>query len=266
MHLFSTKALGLKEFFDDKTPPYAILSHTWGPDAEELTFQDIKQGKIEKPGIGTVNLRGCLKQAQADGLAYLWNDTFCIDMSNLVQLSEAIRSMFRWYSRASVCYVYLGDVTADDARSPRSNFGASRWFTRGWTLQELLAPREVRFFNAEWKLLGTRSSLCSLIERATGFPRQILLGITPLRVASVAQRMSGAARRETRRAEDRAYSLLGLFDVSVPVIYGEGGEQAFWRLQDQIMRTTRDDSILAWASILKNRRCQMNACPGGYWL
>jgi len=246
MHLFNIKTMHLEEFFDDKAPPYAILSHTWGPDEEELTFQDIKSGKVNKPGEGSVKLHGCLSKSKDDGLDYFWNDTFCIDKTNLVELSEAIRSMFRWYQRATVCYVYLRDFKAKDARSPDADFGACRWFTRGWTLQELLAPKEVRFYNSRWKTLGTRGNLRSLIERATGIPRQFLLGITPLRAASVAQRMSWAARRETRRAEDRAYSLLGLFDVSVPVIYGEGGEQAFWRLQDQIMRTTRDDSILAW--------------------
>jgi len=259
MHLFNCKTRSLDHFFDDNAPPFAILSHTWGPDAEELSFQDMKRGDIGKPGIGSIKFQGCLEQAQADGLTHFWNDTFCIDKTNLVELAEAIQSMFRWYQRARMCYVYLADVKTDDARGPDSNFGASRWFTRGWTLQELLAPREVRFYNADWKLLGTRNSLCALIERATGIPRLFLLGITPLRAASVAQRMSWAARRETRREEDRAYSLLGIFDVSVPVIYGEGGEQAFWRLQDQIMRTTRDDSILAWGI---NNLAEHGEAPG----
>ena len=248
MRLFNVSKQELEDFDDDKAPPYAILSHTWGPDEEELTYQEVKSGGPYKGGQGFRKLAGCIRQTEADGLGWFWNDTFCIDKTNLVELSEAISSMFRWYKRAVVCYVYLFDIQSKNVRTEGSGsgFSQSRWFTRGWTLQELLAPKEVRFYNYHWEALGTRGSLCGLIERATGIPRQFLLGITPLRVASVAQRMSWAARRETRRAEDRAYCLLGLFDVSLPVIYGEGGEQAFWRLQDQMMRTTRDDSILAW--------------------
>ncbi|RFU80416.1 vegetative incompatibility het-e-1 [Trichoderma arundinaceum] len=245
MRLINIKTLKLEEFPDGKIPPYAILSHTWGNDWEELTLVNIENGEVDKPGIGPVKFRGCCQEADRDGLGYVWIDTCCIDKTNLVELSEAINSMFRWYSCAHVCYVYLSDVPDDDdARG--SKFQTSRWFQRGWTLQELLAPKNLRFFNAEWRCIGTKRSKCTIIKNITQVPRQFLLGITELNSASVAQRMSWAAQRETKRAEDLAYCLLGIFDITMPMIYGEGGKQAFFRLQEQIMRTTRDDSILAW--------------------
>ncbi|KAM0480286.1 hypothetical protein ACHAPX_004117 [Trichoderma viride] len=166
---------------------------------------------------------------------------------NLVELGEAINSMFRWYSLATVCYVYLSDVQDGDNPSGfNSQFQKSRWFERGWTLQELLAPKHLRFYNSEWRYIGTKGSRCTVIQKITSVPRQFLLGVAELYTASVAQRMSWAARRKTKRAEDLAYCLLGLFGITMPMIYGEGSKEAFFRLQEQIMKTTRDDSILAW--------------------
>ncbi|GAB1312649.1 hypothetical protein MFIFM68171_02859 [Madurella fahalii] len=247
MRLINVKTSKLEEFLDYKTPPYAILSHTWGGDVEELTFRDVEERRIDKPGVGSVKFRGSCQQAEKDGLGYVWIDTCCIDKTNLVELSEAINSMFRWYRRASLCYVYLSDVPGDDdPRKPMSKFRTSRWFGRGWTLQELLAPKKLKFYNSGWGYLGNKGTMRTLIEKITGIPRQILLGITELYSASVAQRMSWAAGRDTKRKEGLAYCLLGIFGVTMPMIYGEGGNQAFLRLQDQIMRTTRDDSILAW--------------------
>jgi hypothetical protein len=252
MRLINAKTVKLDEFLDDKVPPYAILSHTWGKDSEELTFRNVEAGDIDKPGVGSIKFRGCCKQAEEDGLGYVWIDTCCIDTTNLVELSEAINSMFRWYRQASICYAYLSDVPSDGSpRKPGSKFQSSRWFERGWTLQELLAPANLRFYNSEWHRLGTKGDMCAIIEKITGIRRQFLLGIAELRNASVAQRLSWAAQRDTTRKEDLAYCLLGIFDVTMPMIYGEGGSQAFLRLQEQIMRTTRDDSILAWGLSLK---------------
>jgi hypothetical protein len=252
MRLINVKTLKLDEFLDDKVPPYAILSHTWGKDSEELTFRNVEAGDIDKPGVGSIKFRGCCKQAEEDGLGYVWIDTCCIDTTNLVELSGAINSMFRWYRQASICYAYLSDVPSDGSpRKPGSKFQSSRWFERGWTLQELLAPANLRFYNSEWHRLGTKGDMCAIIEKITGIRRQFLLGIEELRNASVAQRLSWAAQRDTTRKEDLAYCLLGIFDVTMPMIYGEGGSQAFLRLQEQIMRTTRDDSILAWGLSLK---------------
>lgn len=247
MRLINTKTFKLEEFSDHDAPPYAILSHTWGPDIEELTLSDVKKANINKPGIGSFKFRECCKQAQADSLGYAWIDTCCIDKTNLVELGEAINSMFRWYSLATVCYAYLSDVPDNKgAFVPGPNFQKSRWFKRGWTLQELLAPKHLRFYNSEWRCIGTKGNRCTVIQEITRVPRQFLLGVTELHVASVAQRMSWAAQRETKRAEDLAYCLLGIFGITMPMIYGEGGKEAFFRLQEQIMRTTRDDSILAW--------------------
>ncbi|KAK3366724.1 hypothetical protein B0T24DRAFT_367243 [Lasiosphaeria ovina] len=250
MRLINVKTYKLEEFLDYKTPKYAILSHTWGDDGEELTFRDVEEGGIRKPGVGSAKFLGSCRQAVQDRLGYVWIDTCCIDKTNLVELSEAINSMFRWYQRASVCYAYLSDVPSDDEpRKPSSKFCTSRWFGRGWTLQELLAPEQLRFYNSEWGYLGNKGTLRTIVGKITGIPHQILLGISELRSASVAQRMSWAGGRETKRKEDLAYCLLGIFGVTMPMIYGEGGDQAFLRLQDQILRTTRDDSILAWGLI-----------------
>ncbi|KAL6833579.1 hypothetical protein J3E69DRAFT_353214 [Trichoderma sp. SZMC 28015] len=266
MRLINVNTFKLEEFLDYRAPPYAILSHTWGDDYEELSFRDVEDGNINKPGIGSVKFRGCCRQAAEDGLGYAWIDTCCIDKTNLVELSEAINSMFRWYQRASICYAFLSDVPSDDNfRQKGSKFQRSRWFQRGWTLQELLAPKTMRFYGIisppdtrvrqfaadtnivqEWHLLGNKGSMSTTIASITGIPRHYLLGIAALHTASVAQRMSWAAHRDTKRKEDLAYCLLGIFNITMPMIYGEGGEQAFFRLQEQIMKVTRDDSILAW--------------------
>ncbi|RYP40657.1 hypothetical protein DL767_001515 [Monosporascus sp. MG133] len=253
MRLINVKSFKLEEFVDYKTPPYAILSHTWGDDCEELTIRDVEEGKFDKPGVGSVKFRGSCRQAEKDNLGYVWIDTCCIDKTNQAELSEAINSMFRWYKHASFCYAYLFDVPGDDnPQKHGSKFRTSRWFERGWTLQELLAPKDVRFYNSAWGYLGNKGgTMRVVIGKITGVPRQFLLGITELHSASVAQRMSWAAGRDTKRKEDFAYCLLGIFGVTMPMIYGEGGDQAFFRLQEQIMKITRDDSILAWGLSVK---------------
>jgi hypothetical protein len=262
MRLINVKTYKLKEFLDHESPKYAILSHTWGNDGDELSFRDVEQGRIAEPGIGSAKFLGSCRKAAQDGLEYVWIDTCCIDKTNLVELSEAINSMFRWYQRASVCYAYLSDVPSkDNPRKHDSKFCTSRWFKRGWTLQELLAPKQLRFYNSEWECLGSKADLWSAVERITSIPYLVLLGFTELHSASVAQRMSWAVRRETKRPEDIAYCLLGLFGVSMSMIYGEGSDQAFFRLQEQIMRTTRDDSILAWGLGIPKEEAPANS-PG----
>ncbi|KAK4450158.1 hypothetical protein QBC34DRAFT_76996 [Podospora aff. communis PSN243] len=253
MRLINVKTLKLETFGDENVPPYVILSHTWGPDSEEISFQEIESGNIDKPGLGIVKLRGSCRQAQKDNHNYIWNDTCCIDKTNSVELNEAINSMFRWYSKAAICYAYLSDVPNKNNQDPAENdsrFRRSRWFERGWTLQELLAPQNLVFYSMDWEPLGAKSTpaLCAVVESVTGIPSVYLksLGLFDLRSASVAQRMAWAARRQTRRSEDMAYSLLGIFDISMAMIYGEGGEQAFRRLQIEIMNKTSDHSILAW--------------------
>lgn len=228
----------------DNIPPYAILSHTWGGDDDEVTFQDLTQGLREtKPGYR--KLRFCGQQAARDGLQYFWVDTCCINKSNNTELSEAINSMFRWYSRAAKCYVYLSDVSTNGhdqtgVSSPpwEPAFRSSRWFTRGWTLQELLGPPSVEFFCSSGNRLGDKMSLKRQIHDITGIAAPALEG-TPLSEFSVEERMSWAKSRQTKREEDRAYSLLGIFEIYMPLIYGEGSESAFRRLYDEISKNSR---------------------------
>lgn len=191
---------------------------------------------------------GCCKQAENDGYDYVWIDTCCINRDSSTELHEAITSMFRWYKDAAICYAFLMDVPQGDTEPDEegSHFSSSRWFKRGWTLQETLAPAFLRFYNAAWESLGTKDELFKLVEEITGIPAVVLLSPEEVLLASVAQRMSWAARRETTRSEDRAYCLLGIFSVSMVMTYGEGGEIAFQRLQDAILKYVKDESILAW--------------------
>ncbi|KAI1161983.1 hypothetical protein F5B18DRAFT_625984 [Nemania serpens] len=247
MRLINVKTFKFEEFLDDETPSYAILSHTWGEACEELTVRDVQGGGIDKPGVGSVKFRGSCRQAEEDGYDYIWIDTCCIDKDSSAELSEAIQSMFRWYRRAAICYAYLSDVPSDDIpQENESKFRSSRWFRRGWTLQELLAPESLQFYDSKWGRIGNKGGMSAIIGEITGVPQKILLGIAELDTASVAQRMSWAARRNTKKKEDLAYCLLGIFDVTMSIIYGEGGDKAFFRLQDHIMEKTKDSSILAW--------------------
>jgi hypothetical protein len=215
------------------TMPYAILSHTWGEDDEEVNFGDLKDGS-RKTKDGYRKLHFCGEQAARDGLQYFWVDTCCIDKSNSTELSEAINSMFRWYRNAARCYVYLTDVLTNDRTdlSPEpweTPFRNSRWFTRGWTLQELIAPPSVEFFCPNGKRLGDKKSLERQLHKITGIPVSALRS-SPLSNFSFDERVLWARNRDTKREEDLAYSLLGIFDISIPVIYGEGKENAFRRL------------------------------------
>jgi len=247
MRLINTTTLKLEEFIDKDVPPYAILSHTWAQ--EEASFQEM-QGcdEIVRKKAGYNKIKHCCEVARSDGFNYAWVDTCCIDKTSSSELSEAINSMYRWYSTADVCYVYLSDVPSTaDPKAYSSEFCRSRWFTRGWTLQELIAPSVVVFFGSDWKEIGSKSSLRTSITDTTGIHLGILLGGATEK-ASIAQRMSWAAKRETTRPEDLAYCLMGLFHVHMPMIYGEGGEHAFLRLQEEILKISDDQSIFAWTS------------------
>ena len=229
-----------KEFVgDDQIPPYAILSHTWGSDDEEVTFEDIVNGTGEvKPGYEKI--RFCGEQARQDGLLYFWIDTCCINKRNDAELSRSINSMFRWYRNATRCYVYLSDVSSPfvdgnhrcNPRPWESDFRKSRWFTRGWTLQELLAPASVEFFSRERERLGDKSSLETQIYEITNIPHTALQGY-PLSQFSVEERLRWIQHRQTKLEEDKAYSLLGIFDVYILPIYGEGPASAHARLLDE---------------------------------
>ncbi|KAI6024563.1 heterokaryon incompatibility protein-domain-containing protein [Pisolithus marmoratus] len=246
----------LKEL-DHKSASYAILSHRWGAEVnyDEMTgLMKMDEGERDevRHRAGYKKIIKSCEQAMRDGHRLLWVDTCCIDKQSSAELSEAINSMYQWYQDAQVCYAYLHDV--DESAFPAgplySKFSTSNgwpeWFLRGWTLQELIAPKEVQFFNKDWVCIGDKWSLAPRLESITQVPCSVLRGGLVSASPSVAQIMSWAAGRRTTRVEDRAYSLLGLFGVSMPMLYGEG-EKAFRRLQLEIIRESNDYSIFAWS-------------------
>jgi hypothetical protein len=229
---------------DDTIPPYAILSHRWGKENEEVTFEDMEKGTGKKK-TGYKKLLFCGEQAWKDGLQHFWIDTCCIDKSNHGEHQNAISSMFCWYQKAVKCYVYLSDISTRKKERTKSqddtlqvDVRRSEWFTRGWTLQELLAPASVEFFSREGKRLGDKDSLKQPIYEITGISKIALQGGC-LSQFSIHERISWIERRKTTLDEDKAYSLLGIFGVSIPLYYGEGMVNAFKRLQDEIERQGR---------------------------
>jgi len=239
--------LSLKNNTEEK-PSYVILSHRWGEDHEEVTFKDVI-GHTYKDKRGYAKIRGCGEQAKKIGWELFWVDTCCIDKSSSAELSESINSMWRWYCNSRVCYVYLDDVRAGLDEAERDTaFAKSKWFTRGWTLQELLAPPRLEFYDAGWNKIGTKESLKEKISKITKINESFLVSdVYLLKQASIAERMSWASERTTKRKEDIAYSLLGIFDINMPLLYGEGAK-AFQRLQEEIVKHSDDQSILAWTS------------------
>lgn len=238
MRLLSTSTRQLCEFQSADIPPYAILSHTW--EEEEVLYADI-QNDLATDKVGYAKVVGFCKEAAAKGLEWAWIDTCCIDKTSSAELSEAINSMYQWYANADICIVYLHDFHGD-----AGDIKDSRWFTRGWTLQELIAPEHAEFYSGDWEEIGSKLSLAHTLSSITGIPANVLRGDRSPSTCSVAQRMSWASERKTTREEDTAYCLLGLFDVNMPLIYGEG-RKSFVRLQEQILRQEEDYTIFAWA-------------------
>jgi hypothetical protein len=175
---------------------------------------------------------------------YFWVDTCCIDKTSSSELMEAVNSMYRWYQEAKVCFAYLGDVPAETAPS-WSSMANARWFSRGWTLQELVASPNVEIYASDWTLLGTKKDSCNELLLITGIHTEALQG-RPVESFSIAQRMSWASKRSTTRPEDIAYSFFGIFQVNMPILYGEGARKAFVRLQEVIMIDFDDQSLFAW--------------------
>ena len=235
---------------DEDLPLYAILSHTWGQDSEEVTFKDMVEGS-GRGKAGHDKIKFCGEQAAKDGLRYFWVDSCCIKRSSDSELSEAINSMFRWYRRAAKCYVYLSDVSTHKRKEGdqilqntwEPAFRESKWFTRGWTLQELLAPASVEFFSEEHTRLGDKQSLEQQIHEITGIPVSALHG-RALPEFTVDERMSWAAKRKTKREEDKFYSLLGIFDISMSPIYGEGMNNARRRLLKEVHEVLNSKSLV----------------------
>ena len=279
MRLINARTLELVEFPDERIVEYAILSHRW--EDGEVTFKEmedfkgaaekklvmmsqyIKNGMAiypgvqdfevapSKPGFNKID-RAC-RQAIKDGYYYIWVDTCCINKDSSAELSEAINSMYRLYESAAVCYAFLSDVQAsEEDEKVEQEIKESLWFTRGWTLQELLASRVVHFFNSRWGFLGTKHTLTEVLTLCTGIDGPILRKTESPFDRSVAQRMSWASQRVTTRIEDIAYCLLGIFDINMPMLYGEGAK-AFVRLQEEIIKQTDDHSIFAWPLLSKSQ-------------
>jgi hypothetical protein len=233
--------ISLVQFRDDNVPRYAILSHTW-TEGKEITFHDFVSN-TGQDSAGYEKIRFCVNQAAADGIEYSWVDTCCIDKTTADELNTAINSMFRWYKDAAKCYVYLPDVEVPDEITDPSAykitwanaFQRSRWFTRGWTLQELLAPPVVEFFTKEGKRLGSKISLEREIHEITSIPEAALRSPN-LSDFSVEERFRWTTDRVTTKPEDMAYCLFGIFGIYLPLIYGEGEKHALQRVRAEVQR------------------------------
>ncbi|KAI1373141.1 HET-domain-containing protein [Hypoxylon crocopeplum] len=282
MRLINCRTFEFEEFVQD-VPAYAVLSHTWGKD--EVTFSDMSDRDSASRKDGFDKIEATCRVALEHDLRYAWVDTCCIDKSSSAELSEAINSMFAWYKESAICFVFLSDFTSFpnemlveivasfDARESldkqeenffkdpppltgkeinlrdkaRKGLGSCRWFSRGWTLQELIAPSRINFYDRDWNCFGSKPQLASVLAWITGVDTGVLKGNKPLDEVLVGRRMSWASARTTTRSEDIAYCLLGIFDINMPLLYGEG-KKAFTRLQEEIIRSSHDLSIFAWKS------------------
>jgi hypothetical protein len=230
-------SFSLTKFAEHEVPRYTILSHVWGPDGTEVIYRDVVDGKRSSKA-GYAKLDFCAAQAKKDKLQYFWIDTCCINKSDAIEVQTAINSMFRWYQRAEKCYVFFPDVSTESEPRWEPAFRQSRWFTRGWTLQELLAPRSVEFFSRDGKHLGDKNSLELQIHEVTGIQDEALRG--HISHFSFHERRLWAADRQTTFEEDQVYCLMGIFGVFLLPNYGESKEYAFLRLKDEIDRRSRD--------------------------
>ncbi|KAL7955366.1 HET domain-containing protein [Trichoderma compactum] len=216
MRLIDTDTLEFTWFL--KTPPpYAILSHTWGSD--EVTFTDVTNLSTRTTKSGFTKIKQTCGKALKGGFSYAWIDTCCINKESSSELSEAINSTCRWYRDAAICYAYLEDAS-EDIKLPitsSSSIEHCGWLTRGWTLQELLAPKEIVIFRAKWTTIGRKTDLGVVLEQITGIPCKTLTWYIDCILPH------GNIRRQ----------------------HGEG-RNAFIRLQGEILKQTEDDSLFAW--------------------
>nr|ABJ55989.1 hypothetical protein [Cercospora nicotianae] len=272
MRLLNTGTLTFETFYDEQTPPYSILSHRWA--AEEVSYVDFIAGN-KRDHAGHKKVLEACRSAKSQSHTWIWIDTVCIDKTSSAELTEAINSMYQYYADARICFAYLRDVSPGlPTQQTNDALQGSEWFRRGWTLQELLAPREVLFLDASWTAFGSKAQLPAVIHRATGVPEWYLHRPDQIPFASVAARMAWAARRQTTRSEDLAYSLLGLFNVNSKsflefTMFGSGigcriamtslrEMFSYLLLQLEIAKSTDDESIFAWTSP-SNQPCGMFA-------
>ncbi|KAK2742724.1 het and ankyrin domain protein [Colletotrichum kahawae] len=228
---------------------YAIFSHTWSSPHDDEWLSYTPAGQRSHSTKQDIIRRVC-NLALSHNLQYVWIDEACIDKSSSADVSETINSLPKYFQRATICFAFLVDLPCGTAVPCRDTWARCQFWTRAWTLQELILPSNLQFYDAQWHLRGERSSehLHSLISGITGIDEDILNHERTLDQASVARKMSWAACRRSFSPEDLAYSLLGLFGVCMPIVFGEGEERAFRRLQEEIVKHTNDSSLFAWAS------------------
>jgi Heterokaryon incompatibility protein (HET) len=230
----------------EQAPDYVILSHRWS--TEECTFADMVNAPISNPDSffrkkqGFSKVQGACDQAVRDGYEWIWIDSCCIDKSSSAELQESINSMWKYYERSNICYVYMSDVL-DSTEGRSQAFKASKWFDRGWTLQELIAPTYLEFYASNWDSIGTKFERHVELAEITNIDAMMLNRTHDLELYTAAEKFSWAAHRQVTREEDETYSLLGLFHVNMPLLYGEGSLKAFMRLQEAIYAATVDHSI-----------------------
>jgi hypothetical protein len=202
MWLVNATMLKLHQFSESNIPQYSILSHTW--EDEEVTFQELvlPSSRVESKK-GYLKIKQTCIRALEHGIQYAWIDTCCIDKTSSAELMENINSMFQWCKAAAHCYVYLSDLRP--GTPAEGGLGACRWFTRGWTLQELIAPKEVQFYDQEWKHIGSKADFSDTIASITRINVKVLLGYDKAKRYSVASRMAWAAHWRAERTEDLAY-------------------------------------------------------------
>lgn len=251
---------------------YAILSHRWLLDGE-ATFQTVMENGLLGDSPGYEKLRKFCVAAEALGCRLAWADTCCINKTSSAELDEAIRSMFKWYRNSAVCIVLLAMATSVPAPGGLGidKFDAIQndpWFTRGWTLQELLAPAKIKLYSADWLPLSDfpndkeNTAIMHVVSDITGIDHHNLRYFSP-GLLNVREKMVWAASRKTTRVEDVAYSLLGIFDISMPIAYGES-KRAFRRLMEAIVSDCREWQIFAWAGPHSPYAASFPESPAGY--
>ncbi|CAI6338731.1 unnamed protein product [Periconia digitata] len=283
MRLINCHTFQIEEFPEHKKPRYAILSHTSKvPSIITKPASDVKE-EVKVPESQIIT-KAC-DIALGHGCDYCWVDTVCVNRSDSGDWSEAVNSMFKWYQDATFCIAYLNDFEGiglsgesvgnanasfeskagldKEAEPPAysevdqtyslANLGRCDWFSSGWTLTHLIAPRHVQFYDSQWRFYKEKREFATEISRITRIPVQVLKSANyNCHRYSVAEIMSWASRRRTDRIEDLSYCLFGLFDVNLPLIYGEG-HKAFRRLQEEIIRTRADLSVFAWQSKIADK-------------
>ncbi|CEJ93232.1 hypothetical protein VHEMI08840 [[Torrubiella] hemipterigena] len=251
MKLLQIQTSRIIEILPPNIPKYAILSHTWDvvtklpPPAAIQWAVDVQSKKYLAllPKIIEAS-----RLALEQGIDYLWTDWLCIDSSSSASLEKAVNGALSLLQQCALCIVHLDDLEKDSF--DEEGLAQCRYWTRSWTLQELIIPQNVQFYDASWKLCGEKhdADVSTIVSTVTGIPVPVLVEPDALWDTALAVRMSWAARRTCRREEDIAYSLLALAGVTLQVRYGEGSEATFLRFQEEVLRNTRDTSLLAWRS------------------